>query len=73
MLREVHQQERASLGRDLSRAAYELERAANAVDALPERLKRKVINAQRDLDPELLRNEAERARDTLHVYRLLDV
>jgi hypothetical protein len=62
-----------NVGASLRRAAYELELAAKAVEALPERLRRKVVRDQLHLDPDLLRNEAGRARDALHVYRLLDV
>lgn len=56
--------------RSLSRAAYELDKLAAAVEELSSRLQRKLSI---DLTPELIRNEAERARDTLHVYGLLDV
>lgn len=63
----------ATLGRYLSRAAFELDRVAGAIDALPPRTRRKVLRANRCLDPDLIRNEAERARDVLHTRSLLDV
>lgn len=61
------------LGQYVRRAAYELEKAAKAIESLSPRLQRKVLREQRELDPLLLRNEAERARDILHVMGLLDV
>jgi hypothetical protein len=72
---EIAQERLNTVGGDLRRAAFELERAANAVAALPPRVRRKIERAQPlgCLDPILLQNEAERARDTLHVYGLLDV
>jgi hypothetical protein len=55
--------------RSLSRAAYELDKLAAAVEELSPRTQRKLSI---DLTPELIRNEAERARDILHAYGLLD-
>lgn len=63
----------ASVGASLRRAAFELDKAASSAESLSPRLARKVMGAAPDLDPLLLRNEAERARDTLHVFGLLDV
>jgi hypothetical protein len=61
-----------STARSLSRAAYELERVAEAIEQLPTRQRRRLLRGPECLDPLLIRNEAERARDTLHVYGLLD-
>lgn len=63
------------LGQSLRRAAYELEKVAEALEGLSPRLRRKVAGCSGSvrLEPALVRNEAERARDTLHVLGLLDV
>lgn len=73
-----HDQKLIATAQSLRRAALELDRIAAAIDELPARLRRKVLRAPAllsayRLDPEIVRNEAERARDTLHVYGLLDV
>lgn len=75
--REWAEEKLAHTARSLSRACYELEQLAEALDQLPERLRgklrRSVAPSAARLSPDLIRNEAERGRDTLHVYGLLDL
>ena len=56
----------------LVRACDELEAIADALDELPLRLQRKLWRRDSDnrLVPDIIRNEAERGRDTLAVYTL---
>jgi hypothetical protein len=68
----VQEQKIVALAQSTRRAALELEKAAAAIEGLPDRTRRK-LRGTYALNPDLLRNEAERARDTLHVYGLLDV
>lgn len=63
-----HEAKLHAVARSLSRAAYELDKVASDIEQLPQRQQRKLSTG-----PDLIRNEAERARDTLYVYGLLDV
>lgn len=51
----------------LTRACNRLEGIAATIDELPPRIRRKVMRSTA-LRPEIIRNEAERGRDTLSVY-----
>jgi hypothetical protein len=71
MHEDYHDQKLTATAQSLRRAALELDQIAAAIDELPVRLQRKIRSYP--LHSATIRNEAERARDTLHVYGLLDV